>query len=128
MWEEESYEEQLQSFRKSVANNTSAPWPSSPIGLAWKNIGYDQFTMGASIPGQGTAMPSFDREPPGWSYPSPALPSARASMPHSEKFRHPPSIYDQSKKQKSINHVMLSLVPAAVSGTARTVMLSCLWW
>ena len=56
--------------------------------------------MGASIPGLGTAIPTFDREPPGWSYPSPALPSARASMPHSEKFRHSPSIYDQSKKKK----------------------------
>ena len=87
-------------FGNKLANNTSAPWPSSPIGLAWKKIGYDQFTMGASIPGLGTAMPTFDLQPPGWSYPSPAPPSARAGMPHSEKFRHPSSIYDQSKKQK----------------------------
>lgn len=89
-------------FKNPLANNTSAPWQSSPIGIAWKRIGYDQFTMGASIPGLGTAMPTFDLQPPGWSYPSPgrSLPLPRVGMPRSEKFRYPPHINDQSKKQK----------------------------
>lgn len=90
------------SFRNPLANNTSAPWPSSPMGLAWKKIGYDQFTMGASIPGLGTAVPTFDLQPPGWVYPSSgrSLPVARASLLRSEKFSFPPSLNDQAKKQK----------------------------
>ena len=90
-------------FKNPLANNTSAPWPSSPMGMAWKRIGYDQFTMGASIPGLGTAIPTFELQPPGWSYPSPgrSLPLPRVGMPpRSDKFRYPPDINDQSKKQK----------------------------
>ena len=89
-------------FKNPLANNTSAPWPLSPIGMAWKKIGFDQFAMGASIPGLGTAMPTFDLQPPGWVYPSPgrSRPVTPASMPYLEKFRYPPNISDQSKKQK----------------------------